>query len=362
MKRPGEETLSELFIEKSCASDGNGWQRNELMKFCEITDIDCDDRDTQEQLCNKIKSALGLKKQKLYDIHYMDVDIMEQVNSEVDTDFTEWLDTILSQDTIKKNTYSTEYSKEKVYINKKFIELIEKSKIPKSEQRALVLESTQLNTVNALFNYNESSTFAIHIPECDSETCNVITKNVYEMYSDKRTNINFYPTSKLDADFIKGMNEDNELPNIVFADFTNTFYSNVKTIKELMKCYKRNKTEKCVLALTFSMRAEHHSMDKFGCEPHIKGKERNKDKKVAACVVKELWKIFAKNGYVSEEAERDVYTRSIANKKSGRMQFYIFVLKKIDDTKAKELYKSVLKMDLDDIAKQPMMNINKSLK
>jgi hypothetical protein len=215
--------------------------------------------------------------------------------------------------TNEPSTYVQQQSKEKQFINDKLlIDCIKRSNISENEQSALILESTELNTLKSLLKYNPG--MKIHVPECNNKVCTNIQKNFVNnplLAGD----IQFYPGAMLDAEFIK-TNFCEEMPNIIFADFTNTYQTNKQTIKRILKCYKNNTNKnKLVLALTFSLRNDNSPTDDEICKGKIRGKEIGDNENVMNCVTLSLLKIFYQNGFVPEPIgfERYRYQRNTLN-------------------------------------------------
>lgn len=269
------------------------------------------------------------------------------MNSEENSFEEEWIDQESNfDDTFEENYYPTEQSPEKNSVNQLLVKYIKNSNIELKNQSALILESIQLNTINALLYHN--SNMVIHIPECINETCYKIADNFYNKYGEQyRKQIIFYPGIKLDEQSIRTM-FCKQLPNIIFADFTNTFYSNKKTIEQILKCANEKNTNNLVLALTFSLRSEYHSITKLQDCKIQRGKTKNSDENVMNCITLSLLRIFYENGFTFNSTgyfDRYIYTRTLNKSRGGRMALYLFNLTKIKNSdhlnQVTELYKNV---------------------
>lgn len=132
---------------------------------------------------------------------------------------------------------------------------IKQSGIEKDKQIVLILESVKLNSIIPIIEYNQN--IKILIPEY-TNVAYEIAKNYYNKYGKEYiNNIEFYPIMTFDDIVNKTCNR---LPNIIFADFTNTYTGlvnkfnkriNRNTIEKILECLK---SKKLILGLTFSLR------------------------------------------------------------------------------------------------------------
>lgn len=255
-----------------------------------------------------------------------DTDTISTVSIDSFDDFFDDLENEF-EESFESGFYPTDQSVEKYLINKLLVKFINKSNISLEKQSALILESIQLNTINALLNNN--SDIVIYVPECINETCYKIAEEFYNKYGEKyRKQVIFYPGIKLDKELIE-RRFCKRLPNIIFADFTNTFYSNKDTVQQIFKCAKENNTDNLVLGLTFSMRSEYHSIPKLKDCNIIRGKSQNSDENVMNCITLSLLRIFYENGFTFSDFDRYIYARKLSKGRGGRMALYLFNLTKI---------------------------------
>lgn len=241
------------------------------------------------------------------------------------------------------NEYPEQQSQEKKDINKMLVNSVKKSGIPEDSQIYLILESTKLNTIRAILSYNKTDKVKIYVPECITETCYKIANSVYKSFPNQREQIDFYPGNKLDYRFIRELSEDKiPFPNIAFLDFTNTFNTNHSTINEILKIWKKDSDSIKVLALTFSLRGEHHSIDKYNCGFHTD------DISVIGCVTKQIFKLLSIYKFIPKNVFRLKYQRTIPGKISGRIVYHCYTISK---TKNKEKLTKIRDMSIEDINK-----------
>ena len=254
--------------------------------------------------------------------------------------------------------YPTEYSKIKKYLNKLITIYIEKSNIKKEDQKALILENIQLNTINALISYNPL--MKIIVTELNRNTIEKIAEIYYNRYEKYKDNVEFYSNTLIDT---LVSDKCNDLPNIIFADFMGTYtgyqnsykcnkkncdfiidkqfkdeldshrhkkqnhekiiYRNKDTIEKILKC---NQNDEIILGLTFSRQGEHWGInticktDNFSVFSLMK------------CITNDLIKTFSKyNMKVSTMNLYQYYRTSI-------MTFYLFRLKRTDSSYFTEKY------------------------
>ncbi len=325
-------SLADYFQTKKCGNTDDSWLKHELLQFCSLLDINCTESNV-DSICNLISRKLDLKRTTIDKLDYMDIDVyklrneFDKVKIEDDTssplEEEEW-DKYASKFKFDDNYYPTEQSPEKKHINSLFVKFIEKSGIPHLSQKALILDSLQLNTINALLDYNKHKYFKVIVPECVTETCYNMSKRFYDKYGTSRAHsVEFYPGYMLNADFLNQLAEADNFPNIVFADFTDTYHKNVETINTVLKHWQHSSHDSFVLCLTFSMRGEHHVISKYNCGT------ATSDINVMNCVTNELLKSFGNNNLLVKHRYRLKYNRTLPNgKRSGRMSFYAFVLNK----------------------------------
>ena len=227
------------------------------------------------------------------------------------------------EDTFETGSYPTDQSVEKYLINKRLVKFINKSNISLEKQSALILESIHLNTINALLNNAVNSDIVIYVPECVNETCYKIAEEFYNKYGEKyRKQVIFYPGIKLDKEFIE-KKFCRILPNIIFADFTNTFYSNKDTIQQIFKCAKENNINNLVLGLTFSMRSEYHSIPKLKDCNIIRGNSQNSDENVMNCITLSLLRILYENGFTFSKFDRYIQEHYVKEKVEEWLFIYL---------------------------------------
>ena len=349
----------DIFFSKECGSNNkNGWVKEELKNLCTKINIKCDE-ESLDELCSKIRFHFGIKKQKITLREALDVwdelkeeiiDIEESEKEIKEKKFKENLidkewgkyESRFSKDFVD-NDYPDQQSKEKKAINNMLVNSIKESGIPEDSQTYLILENIRINTIKAILLYNTK--VKIYVPECITETCYKIAEKVYKHFPDQREQVDFYPGNMLDSTFIRELSEEQKqpFPNIAFLDFTNTFKTNHSTINEILKVWGKDSDSVKVLALTFSLRGEHHSIKKYNCG------ENKDDNSVINCVTKQIFKLFSKNGFIPKNVYRLVYQRTIPGKRSGRMVYHCYTIRK---TKTVEKLNKIRDMSMQDINKQ----------
>ena len=155
-------------------------------------------------------------------------------------------------------------SKEKIFINDKFVEYLKNSTI--KDPKALILEETELNTIKALRKFDP--VIKIVIPQSNKETSMDIQKALQkEPDTLLQENIEHYPNQDLDSEFVKDLFIDRitkkvKMPDTLFMDFTTTFWGKVK--KTIYTMLERNDNPEIILSFTVSFnRQEKYKSEKF---------------------------------------------------------------------------------------------------